>query len=264
MDPILLAVLIVGGVALVAGLVLAVASVVLAVPVDERAEKLRAALPGANCGGCGFSGCDAYAAALAAGTAEAGLCAPGGEATAAALAEVLGGDVTVQKKTAVVRCGGCEEHTHAVATYVGVTRCAEAARLGGGAAACVYGCLGLGDCAAACTRGAIAVENGLARVDTSLCGGCGQCVAVCPKGLITLRSDAPQALVACRNADRGALTRRVCTAGCLGCGKCVKTCPSEAIALQGALAVIDPAKCTGCGQCAAACPVGCIVAPSAG
>lgn len=262
MNPILLAVLIVGGVALAAGLVLAIASVVLAVPVDERAVKLREALPGANCGGCGYSGCDAYAAALADGSAPAGLCSPGGEVTARALAAILGGDATVERKVAVVRCGGCAEHTAEVAVYDHVTRCAEAARLGGGETACAYGCLGLGDCAAVCPAGAIAVENGLARVDDALCIGCGKCTAACPKGLTALVPAPKKALVACRNADKGALTRRVCTAGCIGCGKCVKTCPVGAAALNGALAAIDPALCTGCGACAEACPVGCIAAPA--
>lgn len=260
MNPILLAVLVVGGLALAAGIILAVASAVLAVPADERAEKIRAALPGANCGGCGYSGCDAYAAALAAGDAAAGLCSPGGEETAQALAAILGGDATVQKKTAAVRCGGCAEHTADTAAYAGVSRCAEAARLFGGAAACLYGCLGLGDCAAACPARAITVENGLARVDNTLCTGCGTCAAACPRGLIALRPAPQKPLVACRNADKGALTRKVCTAGCLGCGKCVKTCAHGAIALNGALAEIDPARCVGCGACAAACPVGCITA----
>lgn len=260
MNPILLAVIIVGGVALAAGLILAVASVLLAVPVNETAEKIRAALPGANCGGCGYSGCDAYAAALAEGKAAAGLCSPGGEQTAKALAAILGGDATVQKKVAAVRCAGCAEHTAPTAQYGGVSRCDEAARLFGGGKACVYGCLGLGDCAAACPHNAITVENGLARVDEGACVGCGKCVAVCPKGLVALVPSPQKPLVACRNADKGALTRKVCTAGCLGCGKCVKTCEVGAVALHGALAEIDPDRCVGCGKCAAACPMGCITA----
>lgn len=260
MSPILLAVLIVGGVALAAGLILAVASVLLAVPVNETAEKVRAALPGANCGGCGFSGCDAYAAALAEGTTTADLCSPGGEMTAKALAAILGGDVTVQKKVAAVRCAGCDEHSTAPASYSGVSRCNEAARLFGGAKSCVYGCLGLGDCAAVCQNRAIAVENGLARVDADACSGCGKCVAACPKGLVAVVSAPQKPLVACRNADKGVLTRKVCSVGCIGCGKCVKTCPVDAVALNGALAEINAARCVGCGACAAACPVGCITA----
>ncbi len=258
MNPILLAVLIVGGVGLLAGLVLAVASVLLAVPVNEKAEKIREALPGANCGGCGFSGCDAYAAALSEGKAEAGLCAPGGEAVARVIADVLGGEVTLEPKVAVVRCGGCAEKAATLADYKNVHTCAEAARLSGGAKGCGYGCLGFGDCAAACRFDGIVVENGLARVIPEVCKGCGTCVATCPKGLLTLTR--PGALtVACHSPEKGAAVRRVCQSGCIGCGKCVKTCPAGAVKLNGALAEIDPALCAGCGACAEACPVGAIV-----
>lgn len=258
MSPILIAVLIVGGVALASGIILAVASVLLAVPVNETAEKVREALPGANCGGCGYSGCDAYAAALADGSADAGLCSPGGEATAKALAAILGGEATVQKKVAVIRCGGCAEHTASTALYEDVHRCDEAARLFGGARACVYGCTGLGDCAAVCQNDAISVQNGLAQVDADACGGCGKCVTACPKGLIALVPAPQKPVVACRNADKGAMTRKVCSAGCIGCGKCVKSCEVGAVTLSGALATIDPARCVGCGACVSACPVGCI------
>ena len=258
MNPILLAVLIVGAVGLLAGLMLAVASVLLAVPVNEKAEKIREALPGANCGGCGYSGCDAYAAALADGTAKAGLCSPGGEEVAKAIAAVIGGEVVVEKKVARVLCTGCEEVAQNAAGYEGAGRCAEAARLFGGGKGCLYGCLGLGDCAAACPYHAITVENGLARVDDEQCRGCGVCVATCPKQLLKLVPYPVTPAVACRNTDKGAQTRKVCQNGCIGCGKCVKTCPNEAITLSNNLAAIDPEKCLNCGLCAEACPVGCI------
>lgn len=260
MNPIVLAVLVVGGVALAAGLILAIASVLLAVPVDEKAVKIREALPGANCGGCGYSGCDAYAAALATGEAKAGLCAPGGEATAKAIAEVLGGEVVLEAKTAVVRCGGCEATAVSTATYQNVHTCAEAARLAGGAKGCAFGCLGFGDCAAACSFAAISVENGLARIDRTVCHGCGVCAATCPKSLIDLiPADRQTAIVVCRSPEKGAAVRKVCKSGCIGCGKCTKTCPNGAVTLQGTLAVIDPSQCTGCGACAEACPAHCIV-----
>ena len=258
MSPVLLAVLIVGGVALAAGVLLAVASVLLAVPVNEKAEKIRAALPGANCGGCGFSGCDAYAAAIAEGKAAPTLCAPGGEEAAKAIAAVVGGEVTVEKKIAVIRCGGCEERAVQQAGYANVSTCAEAARLFGGGKGCLYGCLGLGDCAVACPFHAVTVENGIARVDPAVCRGCGACVAACPKKLPALIPATEQAVVMCRNTDKGAAVRKVCTVGCIGCGKCVKTCPSEAIRLNGALAEVDPAACVGCGACVAECPVKCL------
>ena len=64
MNEILLPILLVAGIGLVLGLGLAIASKVMAVPVDEKEEKITEVLPGANCGACGFSGCAGYAAAL--------------------------------------------------------------------------------------------------------------------------------------------------------------------------------------------------------
>ena len=259
MSAILLAVLIVGGVALVAGLILAVASLLLAVPVDPRVEKLRDVLPGANCGGCGHSGCDAYAAAVVAGTADPGMCSPGGQAVASAIANVLGKEtVVLRKKVAAVRCAGCEENAITLTTYENVNSCKKATLLYGGGKACLFGCLGLSDCSDACPYGAIRVENGLARVDASRCAGCGLCVETCPRRLLSLVPDPQMPLVVCRNTDKGALVRKVCQRGCLGCGKCAKVCPHEAVLLHDNVAVINPEVCVNCGACAAACPVGCI------
>ena len=64
MDKIIYAILILGVMGAVFGAVLAIASKVFAVKVDERLPKLVEALPGANCGGCGFAGCQAYAQAV--------------------------------------------------------------------------------------------------------------------------------------------------------------------------------------------------------
>lgn len=258
MNPILMAVLIVGGLGLLCGLILAVASIVMAVPRDEKAEALRELLPGANCGACGFSGCDGYAAAMAHGEAKPGLCSPGGEEVAKATAALCGGgDVTLVRRAAVVRCGGCEQASARKADYRGVQTCAGAALFFGGDRACSFGCLGYGDCAKACEYDAIALENGLARVDPARCQGCGQCVAACPKSLIALLPAASTA-VSCRSHDKGAVVRRQCSAGCIGCMKCTKVCEHDAIHVTNALAEIDPDKCVSCGACAAACPVGCI------
>lgn len=258
MNPILLAVLIVAGLALAAGLILAVASVALAVPRDEKAEALRALLPGANCGACGYSGCDGYAAAMASGEAKPGLCSPGGEEVAAATAALVGGAVSMEKKAARVRCGGCDEVADRRADYHGVPSCAAAAQFFGGDKLCAYGCLGYGDCAAVCEYGAISVENGLAVIDPERCKACGLCVGACPKSLIAVLPASQPVVVRCQSHAKGAEVRKACTKGCIGCMKCTKVCAYDAIHVTNFLAEIDGDKCVGCGACAEACPVGCI------
>lgn len=259
MVAVLLAVGIAAGLALLAGVILAVASVVFAVPKDETVEALKEALPGANCGACGFSGCEGYAAAMAHDGAKVGLCSPGGEACAAATAAILGiesGGVT--KKTAKLHCAGCDEMAPRAFKYVGIRSCAAAMKFYGGDKQCAYGCLGYGDCAAACNDGGITVENGIAVIHEELCIGCGQCAAACPKSLITLQELKPTAIVKCRNRDKGAQARKVCKAACIGCTKCQKVCEAGAITIENFLASIDPDKCVGCGKCVEVCPQGCI------
>lgn len=260
MNPILLAVLLVAGIGLIAGAGLAVASVLMAVPVDEKAEAITEALPGANCGACGFSGCAGYAAALAKGEAEPGLCAPGGKDAAVAIAAILGTEaVEVQPKTAVVRCMGSCEHTSERMNYDGIHTCAAAVQLFSGPGSCAYGCIGYGDCAAVCPEGAINVCDGVAHIDPDKCIACGKCAAACPKKLITIMPKAAHALVRCSNKDKGAVTRKVCTAGCIGCMKCQKNCEAGAIKVVQNVASVDPAKCTGCGKCESVCPQHCII-----
>ncbi len=259
MTEILIAVGVVAGLGLIAGLILAVASVVMAVPVDEKVIALREALPGANCGACGYSGCDGYAEAMAHEGAAVGLCSPGGEATVTATSEILGvAGATLAKKAAVVHCKGCADVAKQKLTYHGLPSCGAASKFYGGALACSFGCLGFGDCAKACPYGAITLTDGVAEVNPALCVGCGLCEKACPKALITLRPAETAVAVLCTNKDKGGITRKVCSAGCIGCMKCQKACPSGAITVANNLATIDPDKCTGCGDCVATCPVGCI------
>ena len=162
---ILTPILIVGIIGLLAGVILAVASIVMAVPKDEKAEALEEVLPGANCGACGFSGCPGYAAAMAKGEAQPGLCSPGGAEVAQKCAEILGGgDVQVEYKTALVHCLGSYDNTTDKMLYDGIQSCSAAAFLMGGVTSCRFGCMGLGDCQRACQYGAITVCNGLLPV----------------------------------------------------------------------------------------------------
>ena len=260
MNPILLAVLLVSGIGLLAGAVLAIASVLMAVPKDEKAEQITELLPGANCGACGFSGCAGYAAALAKGEAELGLCAPGGKETVQAIAQVLGAEaVEMQRKVAVVRCQGSCVNTENRMRYVGIESCAAAVQLYRGAGSCMYGCIGFGDCVEVCPEQAIKLCDGVAHIDPDRCGACTMCVSACPKQLISIVPDAAQATVRCMNRDKGAITRKVCKAGCIGCMKCQKVCEAGAVKVAGNLATVDAALCTGCGKCETACPQHCIV-----
>lgn len=248
-------VVLVAVIALIAGLLLSVASVVFAVPVDEKQMKVREVLPGANCGACGFSGCDGYAAALADGTAQLGLCSPGGPDVAQECAEILGmaaGEMV--KKVALVQCAGHCDNVDTKLVYDGVDTCQAVSLMFSGDSACGYGCLGHGDCVAACPEKAISICNGLATIDPEKCVGCGICVKTCPKNVIAIVPYEQKHHVLCVNHDKGAETNKVCKTGCIGCMKCVKTCEHGAISVVNFNAVIDYDKCTDCGACKEACP----------
>ena len=85
---ILLSVAIVAGAGLLIGLFLGIASNKLHVEVDEKEVAVLEALPGNNCGGCGFPGCSGLAAAIAKGEAPVGQCPVGGEAVASVIAGI--------------------------------------------------------------------------------------------------------------------------------------------------------------------------------
>ena len=257
--PILTAFLIVSGVSLVLGVLLALVSHFFAVEEDQKVKEIRACLPGVNCGACGYKGCDDYAAAVAEGTAKPNLCVPGAQATANELGAILGIEVEAPEDVvAYVHCNGHCEATSKKAAYDGISTCKAAAMLFAGPDACRFGCMGLGDCAAACPSGAICLKDGIAHVDTSLCIGCGLCRDTCPKHIISMIPQEAKVVVACSHEDKGAQARSACTNACIACKKCEKACEFGAISVQNNLAGIEYNKCTGCGACAGACPTGAI------
>ena len=266
---IVIAIGILGGLGLVFGLVLAAASKVFYVETDPRLEQLNECLPGANCGGCGFAGCGAYAEAVLKGEAPVGKCASGGNEAAKAMAAIMGveaGEVT--RKVALVRCSGARTYdaegnltkgAKMKAHYEGFHDCLAASKVGGsGPLSCKFGCLGYGSCTKVCKYGAISVKNGVAVVDEDLCVGCMACAQVCPRKIITAVEPSQNVIIACNSLAKGAVTNRACTVGCIGCGKCMKNCPSGAITITNNLAQIDSSKCTNCGECAKVCPKGLI------
>ncbi len=261
MSGIITAVIIVGVIGLVCGIALAIASIVLAVPVDEKAEAITEMLPGANCGACGFSGCAGYAAALSKGTTtDTAMCSPGGNDVSKQIAEYLGLSAgEIEPMTAVVMCQGIYANATTKMEYKGVQSCKMASQLFGGPKDCVHGCLGLGDCMRECPYGAIQICDGVARVSPAICKACKKCIAACPKGLIELLPlNKSKAAVLCKNKDKGAIARKECKMACIGCMKCVKTCEAEAITVKEFNAHVDVTKCIGCGKCKEVCPVGCI------
>ena len=250
---------VVAGIALLLGVMLAIISKFFAVKEDEKLKAVRACLPGVNCGACGFKGCDDYAAAVAEGRAKPNLCGPGAETTARELGAVLGIEVeTPVDVVAFVHCNGNCEATTRKADYTGVASCKAAAMIYGGPDACRFGCIGLGDCAAACPAGAICLLDGIAHVDTEKCLGCGLCQTICPKHIISMVPQETRDVVMCSNTDKGADARKVCKNACIGCKKCEKVCPNGAVTVENNLAHVDHSKCVGCGLCADSCPTGCM------
>ncbi len=261
MQVVLIAVAVLALIALICGVMLTVASKFMAVEEDERFPQVRECLPGANCGACGFAGCDGYAAALVEDPdLSITLCVPGGTGAAQQLGQVLGregGDVA--RMVAEVRCGGTCAATSAKMDYEGIESCTAAKLLFGGSGSCVYGCAGLGDCVRVCPEQAIYLVGGIARVEPQLCTGCGLCAKACPNDVIAIRPADAKVVVDCNSPQKGADVRKICTAGCIGCKLCERNCPTEAITVTDNLASVTYEKCVGCGKCVEVCPAGCII-----
>ena len=251
MAPIIIVVVI----AAICGVGLTLAAKFMSVPVDETAAAIRAELPGANCGACGFAGCDEYAEKLSGGGVKANLCIPGGDGVGQKISKLLGVNFEdVVEMYAVVRCSGTCEHTTYVMDYQGPKSCEGCNFFFQGRGTCSHACLGYGDCVSKCQYGALTIENGIAVVDPLLCTGCGMCVSSCPNHLITVIPQTSKIFVGCHSTDKGAFTRKLCSAGCIGCKRCEKACEHGAIVIENNLARIDPDKCVNCGKCIGVCP----------
>ncbi|SFR63435.1 RnfABCDGE type electron transport complex subunit B [Anaeromicropila populeti] len=252
---------VIGVTGLLIGLLLGVAGIKFAVEVDEKELFVRELLPGNNCGGCGFAGCDALAKAIAAGDAPVNSCPVAGPDKAVEIGKVMGVDSSdAEKMVAFVKCAGTCDKAGIKYNYYGIHDCKKLALIpGNGEKKCSYGCMGYGTCVRACPFDAIEVVNGVAVVDKDKCKACGKCIAVCPNQLIELVPYSATHIVQCNSKDKGKIVREVCKAGCIGCGICVKQCEAGAVTLENNLAHIDQSKCTGCGKCAEKCPAKVII-----
>ncbi|MDO5755066.1 MAG: RnfABCDGE type electron transport complex subunit B [Tissierellia bacterium] len=226
MDRIIIPILTLGGLGILFALILSFASKKFHVKVDRRIEAVRAELPGANCGACGFPGCDGLAAAIINDGAAITACPVGGESLVHRLAELLGrvADET-SKEVACVMCQGdcnlAEEKFH----YIGINDCRANQNIQGGSKKCSYGCLGCGTCKDVCNFGAIEMVNRLPVIDKDKCTACRQCVEICPRNIIKMVDYEQPVMVKCVSFDKGKDVRGSCKVGCIGCRICAKQCP---------------------------------------
>jgi len=231
---------------------------VFAVQEDPLIGKIKEILPGVNCGGCGFPGCDGFAAALAKGEAEPGGCPPGGQSVAEKLAGLLGGSADLTPLVAVLACAGTHGKALPKGEYVGVKSCRAAKLATGSIKLCAWGCQGFGDCVRVCKFGAITMgENGLPGIDADKCTGCKLCARECPQPIIQMvpkGQKGARALCANANAVKAQVTKS-CKAGCFKCEMCVKNCPENCMEMVNGIPAVDYTKCTSCGVCVSKCPV---------
>jgi RnfABCDGE-type electron transport complex B subunit len=223
-------------------------------PMIDRARSL---LPGANCGACGYAGCDAYAVAVAERGEDVTLCTSGGAACAAALGQLLGRQGKAEDMVTVLRCQGTREFARVKGQYVGMESCRGSKIATNGIKLCQWGCMGFGDCVKVCAFGALSMgPGGIPVVDYSACTGCGMCAKECPQGLFIMVPKARKGSIAlCSN--RAAVKQSVakaCKIGCIKCELCVKACPKGAIRMEGGLPVVDYELCDSCGECVRKCP----------
>lgn len=255
-NEILIAVGVTCVISIIIGLALGIAEKVFHVEIDEREEAVREALPGSNCGGCGYAGCDALAKAIASGQAPVSSCPVGGQPVAEKIGKIMGQEVAaMERKVAYVKCDGSCDKRQEDYNYFGIDSCVYAAKMPGSSPySCKFGCLGFGSCSKVCPVGAIRIVDKKAVVDESLCIACGKCIKICPHNLIEFVPAKSSYRVQCSSLSRGKDVISACKAGCIGCGICAKNCPNDAIVFENNIARINYEKCVHCGICAEKCP----------
>jgi len=207
---------------------------------DPRISEVSSRLPQANCGACGKAGCHGFAEAVVLGELNVGKCTVASSEKKAEIAEYLGMTVVLGEKTfARLACAGGTNVARNNAEFDPHMSCRDANRSGGGKA-CAWGCLGLGDCMAACAFDAIVMNRfGLPIVDVDKCTSCGDCVRECPRDLFSIVPESRKLFVACKNLQLGIEAKKECGVACTGCGNCVFDAPKGLIKIENGLAVVD-------------------------
>ena len=246
---------VIGGIGFLVGIILIWASEKFAVEINPLVEEVNEALPGANCGACGYAGCSDFAEKVVGQVAPIDGCPVGGFDVAKVIGGLLGQEVKEAESIyPFVRCNGGIHCTDKI-DYDGIEDCKAVMMLSDGEKGCSYGCIGRGTCVRACPFNALEMaDDRLPRVNKNLCKSCGICVEACPNDILVMANDTEQVHVLCRSHDKGKVIKAVCEFGCIGCKICVKNCPAEAITVTNFLAEIDQEKCTNCGQCIENCP----------
>lgn len=263
MEAYLIPIISMGGLGAVLATVLVLADSRLKVQEDPRIDAVEEALPGANCGACGFPGCRQYAEQVIAGKVDPAGCMPGGAKSAEAIGAILGIEIEfgLPQKARVLCLGGrdvCADRS----AYDGMQDCRAAMLVGGGSKSCVYGCLGFGSCVAACPFNAMRMNaQGLPEINDDNCTGCGLCVRACPKAVIGMVAQGEKVLLGCSSPEKGKAVKEICSLGCIGCSLCAKVCPVDAIVMKDNLPIIDQVKCTACGDCIDRCPTDSLLEP---
>lgn len=264
-EVVLYSVLSIGGLGTFAAIVLYIIAQRFKVIEDPRIDEVEEKLPAANCGGCGYAGCRNFAEAIVkAGSLDDFNCPPGGSDVMSEVAAVLGLKTEeAEPMIAVVRCSGSLKVAPQKTNFDGLNTCKFAHSLFAGSNGCPYGCLGEGDCVAACKFDAMYMDEntGLPVIIEDKCVACEACVKACPRNIIEMRKKGKKSrriFVSCVNQEKGGVARKNCSVACIGCGKCVKECKFDAIVLENNLAYIDFNKCTLCRKCVPVCPTGAI------
>lgn len=222
MSSFLFAPVVMAGIGLFFGVILAIAYRLLKVEEDPRIQQTESLLPGTNCGACGEPGCAPFAEALVLGKVQPSGCTVASADAIDEIAEFLGVDAgAADKRVARLKCAGGHGQAHQIAEYHGFESCRAASVVSGGGKGCSWGCLGLADCEVACDFDAIAMNvNGLPLVGVDKCTACGDCVEACPKDLFELLPISDRLYVQCNTPLDGEAATALCSVACDACGKC--------------------------------------------